>query len=169
VPDYDSPSDLPPPSWRPVPIPDCIAVKTGQISALDQGLHDRFENPCTPNNWPKTVGDPPPPFDDPRWVNLVVTGSGVFFPNGAGNVAIVRFAAFYVTGWGASGPKVNGCPGLPNGQKNDPPPPQADLKNDSGDVWGHFSNYTLPAANGDPSQSLCPLTEARICALVLTQ
>ena len=150
------------------PYPICIAVKpTSQQASMAKGMVDRFESPCTTNNWPKTSLDPAPLPEDPRYVTLVITSYGSFDPNGSGNVPILRFARFYVTGWGSKknggGNSPAGCPG------NDPAPPGADPKNDFGDVWGHFTTYTLPSSDGEPGPDLCDFTEAGVCILGLTQ
>lgn len=181
-----TPSDLPPATFTPVPIPDCIQAKTGDVTAMAKGLHDRFEAPytssggCPPNNWLtlRSQGTLPPPTD-PRWVSLIVTNFSAFSGQGATVVPITKFAGFYVTGWfvGGGGQGTQGC------SANDlPPPPLCPTWPDSngkagcdpsnnaqkGNVWGYFVTEVI-LGNTGPSDELCLFNEVGLCFAVLTQ
>jgi hypothetical protein len=178
-------SNLPPATFVPDPIPDCIQAKTGDVTAMAQGLHDRFEVPypvggCPPNNWRtfRDQGTLPPPTD-PRWVSLVVTDFSAFSGQGASVVPITKFAGFYVTGWfvGAGGQGTQGC-----AQNDLPPPPLCPTWPDSngsagcdpstnaqkGNVWGYFVTNVILGPAGT-SNDLCAFNEVGLCVAVLTE
>ena len=100
------PPPLPPPD--PDPWPDCIQAKTGDVTAMSKGLHQRFEAPpppnvpCPPNKWIQyRTSNPPvvPPDTDPRFITLVIAEYGTFDDSGNKVLPITKFAGFYATGW----------------------------------------------------------------------
>ena len=124
-------ANLPPP-LTPDPAPSCMIVQTGNVTALRSGLHERFEVPCTPNNW---LSFPSLPADDPRIVYVYVTSPHA--PE-IGNYAVpvVSVERFYVTGWDYHATQSPGCPG-----GNDLHPilgANYSHSLDDGDIWGHF-------------------------------
>ena len=167
------PATYVPPSGNLNDAPDCIAVKTGDVTAMAQGLHDRWENPpppavaCPPNNWPKKVGDPIPDSTDPRWVVLVVTDFTAFSGQGDRVVPITKFAGFYVTGW-FQGPGGS----LPTGCSTNQAPPNGVLptaKSVKGDVWGYFVTDVPNLPGATVSNEFCAFNEVGLCLAVLTQ
>ena len=180
---YPSPSDLPPASFEPTPVPNCVAAKTGDVIAFTKGLEARFEKPeCTPNNWPE---DQPPAgrgledaavlndfftnhdfANDPRYVTLIITDITAFEGSGSTNLPIKYFAGFYATGWDISA-HTTGCPG-----ENDPHPLFGSTykkSKDNGDVWGHFVNIVIFSSNGRPNDPLCNFDEVGTCIAVLVE
>lgn len=167
---------------------DCAQSKNGQVSSLRHGLAARFENPCTPNNWPEAPITPEKiqtlvdTFDtDPRLVTLIVTEFGAFDGGGARIVPIKYFAGFYVTGWDVSN-TTDGCygPGSPpevDSPWNDPHPIYGSaylsqnnkLHLDNGDVWGYFVTPVIPAPAGSASDELCAFDGLGTCLAVLVQ
>ncbi len=165
-------TNLPPPTIGPGPSPypsDCVITETGdKTGQLRDGLHERLETPCYPNNWPDNaaelatfVGPDGNAYgSDPRYVTLIITDDTAF--TGAGNEAlpIKYFAGFYVTGWDYHPTQSPGCgessPGAGDG--NDPHPifgssyPHAQ---DNGDVWGYFVDIVVFSGGGDPGDNLC--------------
>jgi Flp pilus assembly protein TadG len=152
----------------------CVANQTGQyVNKIPEGLNHRIlcpptdpasaacnkpEKPtsCThPNNWSMFASGLP--ADDTRIVQLFVTNYGAFSSSGSVTVPIIRFATFYVTGWGGSGA---GFPNPCQGQGDDP---AAD-----GTIVGHFIHYvdTLDTSNGT---TVCDPLGLIPCVPVLTQ
>ena len=180
---YPNPSDLPPASYEPNPVPNCVAAKTGDVIAFTKGLEDRFEKPvCTPNNWPE---DQPPAgrgveddavlrdfftnhdfANDPRYVTLIITDITAFEGSGSTNLPIKYFAGFYATGWDISS-HTTGCPG-----ENDPHPlfgTGYKKSKDNGDVWGHFVNIVVFSSSGRANDQLCNFDELGNCIGVLVE
>jgi len=111
-------NDLPPSSFVNNPSPNCVAVKTGDVQDMQKGLHDRFEDLCSPNYWPESDATEDEIADfvfthdftnDKRYVTLVITDITAFTGNGAENVPVKYFAGFYATGWDKGGPQSEGC------------------------------------------------------------
>jgi hypothetical protein len=179
-------SSLPPndfgPSVPPALDPNCIAAKTGDVTAMAKGLHDRFEAPCSPNNWEtyRSTGKEPPD-DDPRYVTLIVTNFAGFSGSGATVVPIRYFAGFYITGYFHM-QSANGCT-TPAPPDDLPPPPLcASWPNDNGsagcdpshnsqkgNVWGYFVTTVklVPGAKEGPRS--CAFDELGACIAILTQ
>jgi hypothetical protein len=159
------PSNLPPATFDPDPIPDCIAATTGDVSVLAQGLHDRFETPCSPNNWTtyRQNGELPPD-DDPRWVTLIVTNFTGFTGQGARVVPIRIFAGFYVTGYFHQ-QTATGCPG------DDPHPNGVNPSSNKakGDVWGYFVTNVIFEPGSNEDDEFCAFDEVGVCSAVLTE
>jgi hypothetical protein len=146
------------PTCDPVTPPDCASTNgigqgqsTGQIR---QGMNTRWGDTC--NNYPNYGAN----GSDPRLVLIILTdanawGSG----SGAGvQVPIVRFAAFYITGWdGASGSCVN----------SNEPYPDSGSSSQLADIWGHFVKYVDTL--GTPSTTVCDPTSPTPCVPSLTK
>jgi Prealbumin-like fold domain/Putative Flp pilus-assembly TadE/G-like len=168
---YNLPSSLPPPTTSPNPVPDCVAQKpTSAQNSINTGLALRYETPCTNNNWPKTNTDPIPADTDPRWVTLIVTSFDAFIAQGNqdGNIPVLRFARFYVTGWGPGGAgphRLLGCPALPPAYRNETPPPGSAY----GDIWGHYSGYVAMNQSGSavPGETACDFADTTVCVATL--
>lgn len=111
-------NDLPPNAFVNNPSPNCVRAKTGDVTDMQKGLHDRFEDPCTPNYWPNKNA-PQTEIDnfflnhdfsnDPRFITLIVTDITGFSGSGSENEPVKYFAGFYATGWDNGGPHANGC------------------------------------------------------------
>ena len=91
-------------------------------------MNDRFapNNSCLPNNYPTIAPG------DKRVVILILTDFSAFNGNGAGvQVPVVRYGAFYVTGWDTSGSIPNCTPAGTNEAF-----PGTGKAKQSGAVWG---------------------------------
>jgi hypothetical protein len=111
---------------------------------------------CThPNNW--SLFDTGLPADDTRIVQLFVAPYGAFDGSGSSTVPIVRFATFYVTGWGGSGGGfANPCQG--NGDD-----PAAD-----GTIVGHFIKY-IDVLGTSSGTDICNFADSTPCVPVLVE
>jgi Flp pilus assembly protein TadG len=146
-----------------VPV-DCLDVSTGdKVGQLKQGMNIRFTDPdtgeCYPNNW---ATYPNLPTRDRRIVPLILTDFAGFTGSGgseADQVAIRRFASFYVTGWDG-----DSC------ASNQPYPFSGSSK---GNIWGHFIIHIAPPrfGRGDPETRCLFASEfdLDICIAVLTR
>jgi hypothetical protein len=171
---YPNGTGLPPPTFLPNPVPDCVRVETGdKIGQFRQGLTTRLKNPsCAPNNWPQDPADFHDFFahhdfaNDPRYVTLIVTDYGTFMSQGSSQAVPVKyFAGFYITGWDKTGNN-------PDCADNEPHPwyPAGYRKSlDNGDVWGHFINVVLFSASGTPDDELCNFDQVGTCIAVLVK
>lgn len=157
-----------PPAWQ------CVASQTGQyVNKIPKGLNERILCPpieprtgacsdpskptaCThPNNWSMfTTGLP---ANDTRIVQLFVTQFGAFDGSGSSTVPILRFATFYVTGWGGSG---GGFPNPCQGNGDDPAT--------QGTIVGHFIKYIDTFATSTGTE-VCDLSDTSPCKPVLVQ
>ena len=145
---------------RPNPPPwDCVAVQTGNATnQIAQGLNMRVfgtqtPSSCTqPNHWPNY------PPGDPRIIFVIVTPFGAFQGSGSTTVPVVRFAAFYMTGWTGSGSGANPCIG--NG---DEPP------NDAAEIVGRFIQYVDTPNNGGGGGATCDFSALDPCTAVLVE
>jgi hypothetical protein len=137
---------------------DCAAIETGdKVGQLRQGMNDRLGQggSCAPNNWSK-YPTPGIPQGDKRAIPLILTQFGSFSNNGNGWVPVMNFAVFYVTGWDGS-----------NCADNEAFPGKK--KNDKGDIWGHFIQYTDGLNDGGASDADCDYNALGICVAVLTR
>ena len=115
--------------------------------------------------------------NDPRQVELFMTGYDSFTGSGNELFPIWNFGTFYITGFGTGTPGgglINedpcsqGDPSSP-GAGNKPPP---DIKTQPGGayVWGHFINNSHPNPNSTPSDRLCaPTVNFSPCIPVLVE
>jgi hypothetical protein len=180
-------SNLPPSTFIPPTgikdAPDCVAAKTGDVTAMAQGLHDRFEGPpanCPPNGWIQfrdAILHQQPLPNDPRYVTLIVTEFSAFTGSGSTVVPVRVHAGFYVTGWFHQQTAV-GC------ADNDLPPPPAcaswpaddgsaacdpAANVNKGNVWGYFVTNVLPVPGGIVAEERCVFNELGTCAARLVE
>jgi len=178
-------TDLPPQTFDPVPPPDCIRAEPGDKEGQQRdGLHDRFETPCTSNNWPDTQAEADIFFgpngggygDDPRYVTLIVADDTAF--PGPGNsddkFPVKYFAGFYVTGWDLQQNQTEGCPDIdgPGPYKgNDCHPIYgcSDDKNDNGDVWGYYVEIVAFSGAGVPGDLCAFGVDPAACVAILVE
>lgn len=171
-----STANLPPPTFDPNPMPDCVMTQTGDVVAMREAVTRRFGPPnCVPNNWPSTPTEAatffgPNGYDfasDPRYVTLIVTDDTAFTGQGNDPLPVKYFAGFYVTGWDYHPQQSPGCPG------NDPHPIYGSSYNhalDNGDVWGYFVNLVVFSGIGEPSDDLCAFgQDPGVCIAVLVE
>jgi hypothetical protein len=153
----DSQNDL----WsRPNPPPwDCIAVQTGNATnQIAQGLNLRVfgtaqPTSCTqPNRWPNWQPG------DPRIILVIVTPFGAFGGSGNTTVPVVRFAAFYMTGWTGQGSGTNPC----LGQGDEAP-------NDAAEIVGRFIQYVETPNSGGAGDETCDFSAIDPCTAVLVE
>jgi hypothetical protein len=113
---------------------------------------------CTaPNHWSQF---PNLPAGDPRFLEVFLTPFGSFSGSGSTTVPVTDFAAFYITGWTASGQGFsNPC----QGQGDDPVP-----NNDPGYIVGHFVKYIANVSTGTGTTA-CDLSAFGSCVGVLTR
>jgi len=160
---YRLPVDAP---YEPDPFPDCATIEPGdRLGQVRRGLHDRFESPCTPNDWDPTLTNIPSDLDR-RWIQLVVTDATAFEGSGASPddaIPVKYIGSFYVVGWSVGG-QANGCPG-----ENEPPPPGWRVRNNSVDVWGYFRWSVLPSSGGTTTGELCNFDGNDTCIAVLVE
>ena len=152
-----SPSSL----WsRPNPPPwDCVAVQTGNATnQIAQGLNERVfgtQSPssCTqPNHWPNY--DP----GDPRIIFVIVTPFGAFQGSGSTTVPVVRFAAFYMTGWTGNGSGANPCIGHGD-----------EVPNDAAEIVGRFIKYVDVPNEGGAGGATCDFSAIDPCTAVMVE
>ena len=108
----DSPSTLwaipnPPTPWE------CVAAQTGNATnQVAEGLNRRILGEPSPDECPESRRNNWPNYEagDPRIVFVIVTPFGAFSGSGNTTVPVMRFAAFYITGWtGQGGGFANPC------------------------------------------------------------
>ena len=171
---YPNGTGLPPPTFLPTPVPDCVRVETGdKIGQFRQGLAARLKNPsCAPNNWPSNADEFHDFFttydfaNDPRYVTLIVTDYGAFLGQGSSQAVPVKyFAGFYITGWD----KVGNNPDCADNEAHPWYAPGYRKSLDNGDVWGHFINVVVFSASGAPDDNLCNFDEIGTCVAVLVE
>ena len=170
-------ANLPPPTFNPVPPPDCIRTEPGdKIGQQRKDLHDRFEMPCTSNNWPDNPAEADIFFgpdgggygSDPRYVTLVVADDTAFQASGGRDDVSSRssiFAGFYVTGWDYHPNETPQAVRTSMGHRapyegNDPHPIYGTGYNhsvDNGDVWGYFINTSSPSQAPEGSSERRPV------------
>jgi hypothetical protein len=142
-----------PPAW------DCVAAQTGNATnQIAQGLNLRVfgttqPSSCTqPNHWPNWQPG------DPRIIFVIVTPFGAFGGSGSTTVPVVRFAAFYMTGWTGSGSGTNPC----LGQGDEAP-------NDAAEIVGRFIQYVDTPNNGGAGDQTCDFSAIDPCTAVLVE
>jgi hypothetical protein len=142
----------PPNAWE------CVALQTGNASnQIAAGLNTRIlgtdkPSSCTrPNQWPDyTAGDP-------RIVFVLVTPFGAFSGSGSNTVPVMRFAAFYITGWtGQGGGFDNPC--LTQGDE---------MPTNPAEIVGRFIKYVDVPNEGGTGEEECDFSAIEPCAAVL--
>ncbi len=179
--------DLPPQTFNPIPPADCIRPETGDTNGQQRdGLHDRFETPCTSNNWPDTQAEADVFFgpsgggygNDPRYVTLVVVDDTAFQDSGSSDYFPIKyFAAFYVTGWDLQRNQTVGCPDIdgPSGpyKGNDCHPDKGCFDDynseDNADVWGYYVDIVAFSGAGTPGDLCAFETDPAACVAVLVE
>jgi Putative Flp pilus-assembly TadE/G-like len=144
----------PPNAWE------CVAVQTGTASnQVAAGLNKRIlgdEKPtsCThPNNWPNYVAG------ESRIVFVLVTPFGAFSGSGSTTVPVMRFAAFYITGWtGQGGGFDNPC--LTQGDE---------MPTNPAEIVGRFIKYVDVPNEGGTGEEECDFSAIEPCAAVLVE
>ncbi|HWH92223.1 MAG TPA: pilus assembly protein TadG-related protein [Baekduia sp.] len=156
----NSPSTL----WSTAQPWSCVALQTGSATnQVPEGMNTRIlgsskPSSCTaPNHWSQF---PDLPAGDPRILQLFITPFGSFDGSGSGTVPVTDFAAFYVTGWTASG---NGFDNPCQGNGDDAVP-----GNDAGYIVGHFIKYIDPNFDGGGTAA-CDIAALSSCVAVMTQ
>jgi hypothetical protein len=142
-----------PPAW------DCVAIQTGNATnQIAFGLNERVfgtQNPtsCTqPNHWPNWQPG------DPRIIFVIVTPFGSFGDSGSNTVPVLRFAAFYMTGWTGQGNGTNPC----LGQGDEAPTNPAE-------IVGRFINYVETPNNGGGGDTTCDFSALDPCVAVMVE
>lgn len=138
----------------------CVAVQTGTAAnQVAAGLNRRIlgaEKPSvcsSPNRWPDVRSG------DPRIVYVIVTPFGAFTGSGSDTKPVVRFAAFYITGWnGQGGGFDNPCQG--NGDET---------PDDTSEIVGRFIKYVETPNEGGTGEDPCDFGSLDVCAAVLVE
>jgi Putative Flp pilus-assembly TadE/G-like len=146
---------------RPNPPPwDCVAVQTGNATnQIGAGLNKRIlgdEKPtsCThPNQWPNWQAG------DTRIIFVIVTPFGTFGGSGSTTVPVVRFAAFYVTGWTGQGSGFDN-PCLGNGDE---------MPTNPAELVGRFIQYVDTPNNGGAGGATCDFSAIDPCTAVMVE
>jgi Flp pilus assembly protein TadG len=139
---------------------DCVAVQTGNATnQIAAGLNERIlgsANPSTcthPNNWPDWEPG------DSRIIFVIVTPFGAFGGSGSTTVPVVRFAAFYVTGWtGQGGGFSNPC--LAEGDE---------APTNSAEIVGRFIQYVDTPNEGGAEETSCDFSAIDPCIAVMVE
>ncbi|MGI8885632.1 MAG: hypothetical protein ACR2G9_01755, partial [Gaiellaceae bacterium] len=180
--------NLPPSTFNPIPPADCIRPETGDMNGQQRdGLHARFETPCTSNNWPDTQAEADIFFgpngggygNDPRYVTLLVVDDTAFQSSGSSTYFPIKyFAGFYVTGWDLQRNQTFGCPDIdgPSGpyKGNDCHPTYGCGYDDYGtddnaDVWGYFVDIVAYSGSGVPGDLCAFGVDPAACVAVLVE
>jgi hypothetical protein len=143
-----------PPAW------DCVAVQTGNATnQIAAGLNQRIlgsaqPDTCTvPNAWPNWQPG------STRIIFVIVTPFGTFGGSGSTTVPVVRFAAFYVTGWTGQGSGfANPC--LGNGDE---------MPTNPAELVGRFIQYVDTPNNGGAGESTCDFSAIDPCTAVMVE
>jgi Flp pilus assembly protein TadG len=145
---------------------DCAPIETGdKVGPVKKGMDRHFApgDVCSPNNWYSSDPTKLPVIlpGDPRVVPLIVTTYNSFGGSGSGEVPVVHFATFYVTGW--YGQNSVDCSAV-----NAPPPPGS--RSNSADVWGHFIKF-IDLPGGSSGETQCDFDPSAIgnCIAVMTR
>ena len=146
----------PPNDWE------CVAVQTGNASnQVAEGLNRRVLGDPKPkscpaqfqNHWPNVQNG------DRRIVLVMVTPFGAFNGSGSNTVPVMRFAAFYITGWtGQGGGFDNPC--LTAGDE---------MPTNPAEIVGRFIKYVDTPNDGGASDGSCDFTAIDPCAAVLVK
>jgi hypothetical protein len=146
----------PPNSWE------CVAVQTGNASnQVAEGLNRRVlgepkPTSCPPqyqNHWPDVQAG------DRRIVLVIVTPFGAFSGSGSTTVPVVRFAAFYITGWtGQGGGFANPCLAVGDEMPTNP-----------AEIVGRFIKYVDTPNEGGADEETCDFSAIEPCTAVLVK
>jgi len=135
----------PPKAW------DCVATQTGNATnQVAEGLNTRILGTPSPDTCPPERRNKWPDIQqgDPRVVFVLVTPFGSFSGSGNTTVPVMRFAAFYITGWtGQGGGFANPC--LDQGDE---------LPTNPAEIVGRFIKY-VDNNEGGAGDETCDLTD----------
>jgi Flp pilus assembly protein TadG len=165
-----------PPTCHAVTPPDCVPQGPGNKTAIVGALNARFVTAgvCAPNNSGLITSGNSSQLDpnDKRIVPLIITSYGAFSNNPSNPVPVIRFATFYIAGWG--NPNGTGA------SKTDPacappvntPYPNPTLCTKKGqcgdtDIWGYFFKY-IGQFGGSTGTTICDLSSLSPCVPVMT-
>jgi hypothetical protein len=171
-----------PPTCHAVTPADCVPVSPGDRTAIVAALNARFVTGgvCAPNNSNLITSGNSQQIsaNDKRVVPLIITSYGAFSNNPSGDVPVIRFATFYIAGWGnpngtGASRTDSACTGTPppggTGNTPYPYPVLCTKKNQCGDsdIWGYFFKY-IGQFGGSTGTQICDLTSLSPCVPVLT-
>jgi hypothetical protein len=143
----------------------CVPVQTGNFTGpLSQGMNTRFSG-CPVNRWVSGPTLPDIPPGDPRAIPMIITTFGAFSNNGSGQVPVVNFGMFYVTGWDQSSNNPPAPCATTGAPANEPFPGPGTA---SGDIWGHFMKY-VGALPGSSGSGTCDFSAFAPCTPIMTE
>jgi hypothetical protein len=146
----------PPNSWE------CVAVQTGNASnQVAEGLNTRVLGVPKPSSCPQANRNhwPDVQAGDRRIVLVLVTPFGAFGGSGSTTVPVLRFAAFYITGWtGQGGGFDNPCLAVGDEMPTNP-----------AEIVGRFIKYVETPNEGGASEESCSFTAIEPCTAVLVR
>jgi hypothetical protein len=146
----------PPNAWE------CVAVQTGNASnQIAAGLNTRILGTDKPSSCPPARQNHWPDYQagDPRIVFVLVTPFGAFSGSGSTTVPVMRFAAFYITGWtGQGGGFDNPC--LTQGDE---------MPTNPAEIVGRFIKYVDVPNEGGTGDEECDFSAIEPCAAVLVE
>jgi hypothetical protein len=146
----------PPNSWE------CVAVQTGNASnQVAEGLNRRVLGDPKPNSCPQQYRNHWPDIQvgDRRIVLVIVTPFGAFSGSGSTTVPVVRFAAFYITGWtGQGGGFDNPCLAFGDEMPTNP-----------AEIVGRFIKYVDTPNEGGADDETCDFSAIEPCTAALVK
>jgi len=146
----------PPNAWE------CVAVQTGNATnQVAAGLNTRIFGTDKPDTCPTSRQNHWPNYQagDPRIVFVLVTPFGAFAGSGSTTVPVMRFAAFYITGWtGQGGGFDNPC--LTQGDE---------MPTNPAEIVGRYIKYVDVPNDGGTSEEICDFSAIEPCAAVLVE
>lgn len=146
----------PPNSWE------CVAVQTGNASnQVAEGLNTRVLGVPKPATCPQANQNHWPNFDagDRRIVLVLVTPFAAFGGSGSTTVPVMRFAAFYITGWtGQGGGFENPCLAVGDEMPTNP-----------AEIVGRFIKYVETPNEGGADEETCSFSAIEPCTAVLVK
>jgi hypothetical protein len=148
--------DNPPNAWE------CVAVQTGNASnQVAEGLNTRVLGQPKPTSCPEQFRNhwPNIDFGDRRIVLVIVTPFGAFSGSGSNTVPVIRFAAFYITGWtGQGGGFDNPCLAVGDEMPTNP-----------AEIVGRFIKYVDVPNEGGGDVETCNFSGIEPCTAALVK
>lgn len=146
----------PPNAWE------CVAVQTGNASnQIAEGLNTRVLGEPKPKSCPDQFRNhwPNIDFGDRRIVLVIVTPFGAFAGSGSNTVPVMRFAAFYITGWtGQGGGFDNPCLAVGD-----------ELPTNPAEIVGRFIKYIEVPNDGGGDDETCSFSSIEPCTAALVK
>src|SRR5215217_7930599 len=146
----------PPNAWE------CVAVQTGNATnQVAAGLNTRIFGTDKPDTCPTSRQNHWPNYQagDPRIVFVLVTPFGAFAGSGSTTVPVMRFAAFYITGWtGQGGGFDNPC--LTQGDE---------MPTNPAEIVGRYIKYVDTPNEGGADDETCNFDAIEPCTAVLVK